>query len=375
MLFADIIGQEKTITHLRSSVNKQHIAHAQLFSGKSGHGTLALALAYARYIMCSHRTSEDACGTCPSCIKINVLAHPDLHFVFPVIKNQQHKNPSSKDFLPQWRELLTSTAYFDLKTWYEHIGAEKKQGMIYASESMEILHQLELQAYEAEYKITIIWMPETMHAVCSNKLLKLIEEPPAKTIFLLITEQMDQIIDTIISRTQISHIPPSSREAIQKYLTQQYQLDEKTALHLTKSANGDLCRIRQQLENQDKEQLMLKEFTQLMRTAYMKDIISLRNWSNQMANQGREAQKNFILYAQNMLRENFIYNLKNPDLNYMSIEEAHFSSRFSPFVNESNIYSLMDTFEQAQKHIEQNVYGKMVFFDLCIKLIMLLKSK
>ncbi len=375
MFFSNIAGQENLIKRLKNSVLNQRISHAQLIFGKPGHGTLPLALAYARYIMCSNRSEKDACGICPACCKISTFAHPDLHFVFPVIKNQKFPNPTSKHFLPQWREQLNSTPYFTLNTWYQRIEAEKTQGMIYAGESMDILHQMELQAFESEYKVTIIWMPETMHPVCSNKLLKLIEEPPEKTIFLLVAEFPELIIETVLSRTQPIRVPPISLEKVLPFIIEQHGLGQDEAQKLARQTNCDLARITEKLEQNESQEIRFEQFVRLMRLAYSKDIISLKRWSEELSAQSKESQKNFLSYAQTMLRENFIMNLKQADLNYMSSEELQFSSRFAPFVHEKNIFPLMDAFEQAERHVGQNVYAKMIFFDLSIKLIMLLKSQ
>jgi DNA polymerase III subunit delta' len=203
MFFKDVIGQQKIKERLIHSVKEQRISHALMFTGPEGTGKLALALAFAQYVSCRNRDENDSCGECPACRKYQKLAHPDLHFVFPVFPTKTIKKPVSDDFLPKWREMIHKTPYFTLSQWLGFIENENAQGFIYERESDSIMRKLNLKSFESEYKVMIIWLPEKMHAACSNKLLKLIEEPPSKTLFLLITEDEESVISTIRSRTQL----------------------------------------------------------------------------------------------------------------------------------------------------------------------------
>ena len=329
MFFRDVIEQEEIKQRLIQEVNEGRIPHAQLICGPEGVGKMPLAIAYARYISCTNRGEEDACGVCPSCVKFNKLVHPDVHFVFPIVKSAKGKKEVCDDYIADWRPFVINNPYFNLNHWLGEMDAENSQALIYAKESDEILKKLSLKSSEGGFKITIVWLPEKMHPVCANKLLKLLEEPPEKTIFLLVSEAPDMILPTILSRTQ-----------------------------------------RMNEENQ----LFFELFVNLMRLSYQRKIKEMKMWSEQVASMGRERQKNFLEYCQRMIRENFIFNLHQRNLTYMTINEQNFATRFAPFVNERNVMGIMDELSEAQLHIEQNVNAKMVFFDFSLKMIVLLKQ-
>ncbi|MFM2292415.1 MAG: hypothetical protein RIS29_2228 [Bacteroidota bacterium] len=384
MLFSDIIGQHDTKKQLIRTVTEQRIPHAQLFRGPEGVGKLALAIAYAQYICCENRSTGDSCGTCPSCVKFRKLAHPDLHFVFPTIKPAGKSSVVCDDFIAEFRHKILETPYFSINEWYAEISGDAKQGLIYSNESEEILRKLSLKTYESEYKIMIIWLPEKMHVTCANKLLKILEEPPEKTVFLLVSNSPDEIINTILSRTQHVFIPKLSDNEIIKALMRNVELDiiESDAQYAAKIANGSYLGAISVLSEGDENKQNFERFVMIMRLAWQvgnkKDHASLktlRKWSDDMAasSMGRERQKNFLVYAQRMTRENFIRNIMQPELNYFTMAENQFSQRFSPFINERNVEDLMAEFALAERHIEQNVNAKMVFFDLVLKVIMLLK--
>lgn len=384
MLFSDIIGQHDTKKQLIRTVTEQRIPHAQLFRGPEGVGKLALAIAYAQYICCENRSATDSCGTCPSCVKFRKLAHPDLHFVFPTIKPAGKSSVVCDDFIAEFRHKILETPYFSINEWYAEISGDAKQGLIYSNESEEILRKLSLKTYESEYKIMIIWLPEKMHVTCANKLLKILEEPPEKTVFLLVSNSPDEIINTILSRTQHVFIPKLSDNEIIKALMRNVELDiiESDAQYAAKIANGSYLGAISVLSEGDENKQNFERFVMIMRLAWQvgnkKDHASLktlRKWSDDMAasSMGRERQKNFLVYAQRMTRENFIRNIMHPELNYFTMAENQFSQRFSPFINERNVEDLMAEFALAERHIEQNVNAKMVFFDLVLKVIMLLK--
>ena len=384
MLFSDIIGQHDTKKQLIRTVTEQRIPHAQLFRGPEGVGKLALAIAYAQYICCENRSATDSCGICPSCVKFRKLAHPDLHFVFPTIKPAGKSSVVCDDFIAEFRHKILETPYFSINEWYAEISGDAKQGLIYSNESEEILRKLSLKTYESEYKIMIIWLPEKMHVTCANKLLKILEEPPEKTVFLLVSNSPDEIINTILSRTQHVFIPKLSDNEIIKALMRNVELDiiESDAQYAAKIANGSYLGAISVLSEGDENKQNFERFVMIMRLAWQvgnkKDHASLktlRKWSDDMAasSMGRERQKNFLVYAQRMTRENFIRNMMQPELNYFTMAENQFSQRFSPFINERNVEDLMAEFALAERHIEQNVNAKMVFFDLVLKVIMLLK--
>lgn len=386
MLFSQILGQEAIKNRLIRTVSEQRIPHAQLFRGPEGAGKLALAIAYAQYICCEDKKANDSCGLCPSCVKYAKLAHPDLHLVFPVIKPAGKNSVVCDDFVADFREMVSENPYFGVEEWFMKISGDAKQGMIYANESQEIIRKLSLKTYESEYKVMIIWLPERMNLSCSNKLLKILEEPPEKTIFLLVSNHPDEIIPTILSRTQHLNIPALGTDEIAGALLENEEsgLTRHDALNIARIANGSFLKAINLLKEGDEQKLNLERFITMMRLSWLvgnkKDYAALKmlkKWSDDIAlsSVGRERQKNFLKYAQHLLRENYILNLNNTELNYLSRSESDFSSRFCSFIHERNVESLMAEFTLAERHIEQNVNAKMIFFDLILKVIMLLKLK
>ncbi len=382
-MFHEVVGQQNIKHRMIRSVQDGRIPHAQLLHGQEGVGKLALAISYAQYICCSDRKSEDACGQCPSCLKYQALAHPDLHFVFPVIKPSGRSSVVSDDFIEDFRELYTEKKYFSINDWYEKIGGGDKQGMIYVSESSEILKKLSLKTYESEYKVMIVWLPELMNVSLANKILKILEEPPKNTVFLLVSNKPDEIINTILSRTQQIKVPPISRMEIAVALQQkESNLTTEQIEDIAKICSGSYLNAEKAVLQQEETNLYFNYFVDLMRQSWLvgnkrdyEALKKLKKWSEEMASKmGKERQKQFLTYAQKMVRENFIFNLKQKELNYMNQYETGFSQKFSPFVNENNIESLTYELELAQRHIEQNTSAKMVFFDLVLKTIMNIKK-
>lgn len=374
MFFRDVIGQNEAKQRLIREAKEGKIAHARLFCGPEGIGKLPLAIAYARYLSCQHPEENDACGHCPNCMKYNKLAHPDLHFVFPVIKIKS-KDTVSDDFLPEWRELISHTPYFNLNIWLKEMGAENQQAQIYVKESDEIIRKLNLKSSQGGYKIMIIWLPEKMNVECSNKLLKLLEEPPSQTIFLLISEEPDMLLTTIQSRTQRFNLYGIEEKQIAQKLIQQYGIIEKDAVNIAHRSEGNFLKVLEAIHLNEENQLFFDMFVSLMRLSYQRKIREMKQWSETMASMGRERQKQFLQYCQRMIRENFIYNFHNPSITFLNEEERSFSSRFAPFVNERNVIGIMDELSEAQRHIEQNVNARMVFFDFSLKMIVLLVQK
>ena len=375
MFFRDIIGQEDIKRQLIKNVQENKIAHAQLFCGGEGVGKLPLAIAYARYISCLHPSDEDACGKCANCIKFNNLAHPDLHFIFPVIKKKSTKEIVSDDYIAEWRELITKTPYFNLHTWLEEMGAENQQALIYVKESNEIIRKLSLKSSQGGYKIIIIWLPEKMNQECSNKLLKLLEEPAEQTVFLLVSEEPDALLTTIQSRTQRINIKGIDENDIKEALINIYGLQEQDATNIAHRSEGNFLKAIESISLNEEKKLFFDLFVALMRLSYQRKIKDMKAWSEKVASMGREKQKHFLSYCQRMIRENFIYNFHNHSISYLANEEEAFSTRFAPFINERNVMEIMNELNEAQRHIEQNVNAKMVFFDFSLKMIVLLIQK
>ena len=381
MRFCDIIGQETEKRQLRQAVLEGRIPHAQLFAGPAGVGKLALALAYAQYVPCPNRDEHDSCGTCPTCLQFNKLQHPDLHFVFPIIKGDD--GDVCDAFADKWRGLLTEQRYFDIDDWYRVLGTETKQGMIYEKESGEIMRKLSLKSFSGGYKIMIIWQPEKMNATCANKILKLLEEPPTKTIFLLVSEHPEQLLSTIISRVQEVRIPRLSESdiaaGIQTVYTWLSDQEAKTVAHM---ANGSYLAALKIMSESEESKGYFDDFVALMRNAWLvgqkKDysaLLKLRQWSYDMADSkvGREKQKAFLQYAQRQIRENYIYNFHCADMNYQTEAESQFSSKFAPFIHDSNVERMMNELGKAEQQIAQNGNAKIIFFDLCLQMIVLVK--
>ncbi|MGB4576587.1 MAG: DNA polymerase III subunit delta', partial [Paludibacter sp.] len=355
MQFSEIIGQQEIKNRFIRTVTEQRIPHAQLLHGPEGVGKLALAIAYAQYICCENRGETDSCGVCPSCVKYKKLAHPDLHFVFPVIKPTGKSSVVCDDFIADFRAMILENHYFSVNDWYARISGDAKQGMIYGNESQEIIRKLNLKTYESEYKVMIIWLPEKMNLTCANKLLKILEEPPEKTVFLLVSNTPDEIISTILSRTQHVNIPKLTDDDIVVALLKDSNLEitQHDALNVARISNGSYLSALSILGEDDENKLNFERFVMIMRLAWQvgnrKDHTSLKTlkkWSDEMAlaSVGRERQKNFLAYAQRMTRENFILNLQHPELNYLTSYEFDFSRKFSPFIHERNVEDLMAEF-------------------------------
>ena len=376
MLFKEIIGQKEIKDKLLRLVRDDRTPHALMLFGPEGTGKLALALAMAQYVACTNRQQEDACGTCPSCIKFGKLVHPDLHFVIPVMKTGNMQSaPISDDFAETWRAAFLADHYLTEGQWYEALGAENKQGMINVRESETIMRKLSFKPYESDYRMVVIWLPEKMNQPAANKLLKLIEEPPEKTLILMATEQTDRILPTILSRTQLIHVPPVSatdlRDGIMKLEVQDPQLVDD----VVKRAHGNVSIAFRMLRQDEAEQQNFELFTELMRLCYSRDIIRVNDWVERVAVMGRERQKQLADYSLRMLRESFILGFKQEGLTYLSAKESEFSEKFSPFIHEGNVYALADAFTEAGNHIEANGNPRIILMDLSIRIIRLLMLK
>uniref|UniRef100_UPI003217ABCB DNA polymerase III subunit n=1 Tax=uncultured Draconibacterium sp. TaxID=1573823 RepID=UPI003217ABCB len=373
MFFKDVVGQDEIKKRLIRSVQEERISHAQLFSGHSGTGKLAMALAYAQYISCRNRTAEDSCGVCPSCHKYQKLAHPDLHFVFPIYNAKNLNKPVSDDFLPQWREMVTANPYFQLSQWLGHIDAGNSQGEIYERESESILRKLNLKSFEAEFKVMIIWLPEKMNQACSNKLLKMIEEPPSKTLFLLITENEEGVIGTIRSRAQLVKFPFITNSALEQALQKTEGIDHEIIPDAVHLASGSYIKALEYLTPGDDEQFYFQKFQEMMRFAYARKVSELIVWADEMAKIGRDKQKAYFAAALRLVREYFVSNLKRSEIVYMNRDEKEWAKKFAPFINERNIIAFADEFELAIKHISMNGNPRIVFMDTALRMVRLIK--
>ncbi len=373
MLFTDIVGQEAIKSHLINTVKENRISHAQLFLGKEGYGSLALAIAYAQYIMCLDKKDNEACNECSSCRKINKLQHPDLHFSFPTVGAKSSQALISDDYISQWREFVINNSYGTYEQWLEKMDAGNSQGSIKVKEAESIVRKLSLKSFEAEFKIMVIWLPEKMNAESANKLLKLIEEPPEKTLFFLISLNSELIISTILSRTQLVKINRISDDELFIGLQQQKNIDEKKAREISRMSDGDYNAACNMIETSVDAQQNFEFFTQLMRLSYMGKFPEIIKWVDSLSKEGREKQKVFLSYSLKMIRENLIMNQDQLSLARFSDHEKAFAQKFSSFIHPENSALLASELNSAYMHISRNANVKVVFLDLCIKLNRMLK--
>ncbi len=406
MNFSDIPGQRAVIDRLRNSVTGNRVSHALLFYGPEGSGKLPLALAFARYVSCENRTPEDACGACPSCVKYDKLIHPDLHFVFPVIRRKpEPEQPAGKkgdpaaagdrrpggerelekkgrapavsdNYLSHWRTLMLRSPWFSFNTWTEVMETKgNEQPFISVAEAAEILRKLSLKSFESDFKIMIIWLPEKMNTETANKLLKIIEEPPAKTLFLLIAEEEEKLLPTITSRCQHILVPAIPLADMEAHLQRLPGIDPGRASEAAAIANGNMVRAMELLSEEEQGTPQLERFIRLMRSAYGRNLQGLMEWSEEMAAAGRERQKSFLTYALRMIRENFILNFSGKSNNLVSMTRAEdeFSVNFHPFINQKNIDHLYREFNLAYAHVESNGNTRMIFLDLALRTMRLIR--
>lgn len=381
MQFKDILGLVHIKNHLTSSADAGRVPHAQLFIGPEGSGTLPMAMAYVQYLLCGNSDGENNNGNSNCNIKCDSLSHPDLHFAFPVSNSDKVKSLAvSNNYLEEWRQFLKEQPYGNLFDWYKFIGIDKKQGQIGVEEAQEIVKKLSLKSYEGGYKAMIIWMAEKMNTFSANKLLKLIEEPPEKTVLILIAEDEQQIIQTILSRCQILRFPPVAEEAIVQALVER-GVGKEDAIRISHEANGNFNKALDFMNNDSEELVFEKWFVQWVRSAFRAKgnksaIHDLIDWSELVAKTGRETQKKFLSYCMSVMRQALLINYNAKDLAFMKIHVEGFQlEKFAPFVHEGNILLIVKELEDASYHIERNGNAKLILMDLSIKLTRLLHTK
>lgn len=353
------------------------IPHAQLFVGKEGVGTLQTAIAYAQILLCSTSEYSAACH-----LKCDQLSHPDLHFAFPVTTNDTvKKHPVSKLFLNEWRRFIAEQPYGNLFNWLQFIGVENKQGIIGVDEAEAIVSSLKLKAFEGGYKVMIIWMAEKMNTAAANKLLKLIEEPPEKTVFLLVAENEEHIIDTIRSRCQVLHFPVLSERDIVDGLVSQEHISENEALKIAHQCDGNFNKALHLLRQDASDFIFEEWFITWIRAAFKAKgnasvVLDLISWSEQIAKTGRETQKRFLKYCLQFFRQALLMNYKANSLVFLETRSANFKlENFAPFVHSSNIIEIDKELNEALYHIERNGNAKIILLDLSLKLTRLLHTK
>ena len=377
MQFKNVIGQSAIKQRLIQSVRENHVSHAQLFLGPAGCGKLPLALAYAQYILCPNRTETDSCGVCPTCQKMQKLVHPDLHFVVPTATTKKIKsNPESDLFMEEWREyVIHNQGYVDTSSWYSFLDVENKQGYMSVRDAASLLRKLSMKSYEGEYKIAIIWMAEKMRVDTANKLLKLLEEPPEKTVFLLIAEDAEELLATIKSRTALVKIPALDTASIEMALQQRFGCDPQQAHDAAMISEGNWLVASQSFKDFEDHKFFFTTFQQWMRLCFKAAYSELIDFSNNAKSLGREKQKELLEYGLRIIRNSLLFNNNLAEIVMLPDDEKTFNSKFAPFVNPANLAQIAELFEEAMRQIERNGYAPLIFTDVSFKMVGLLKKK
>lgn len=369
MQFSDVIGQQGLKNRLIQGVNDGRISHAQMWLGSPGHGVLPLALAYCQFLFCENPTETDSCGVCASCQKVQKLQHPDMHFAFPIVLAE---GDISDKFYGEWRSKIHENPYFDLNQWTLSIDEKGRKPIIGNQESQNILKKLRLKSFEGSYKIMMIWMAEEMNETCSNKLLKILEEPPEKTIFLLLVDNPDRILTTILSRTQLIKVPQIDHTSLSA------QLIDKFGLHLTDAdsvahmSEGDWVTAYELAASGARNIDARDQFIEGFRAAYKKDVIAMITWAGNLAALSKEEQKAFLKYGLHLFRQSLLFNYTDDKLIRLSQEEMSFVQNFSKFVTGNNFESLYDLFSQTHYYVDRNANQKILFTDLIFQVMRLI---
>lgn len=374
MTFDDVIGQKEAKERLLQLIKENRVPHAMLFTGPSGTGKLALAVAFASLLL----NPEGNPNYNNAKAMLDNFEHPDLHFTYPTIKLPSMASdykPVSDDFAQEWHSLITKTRYFSIAQWTAQIGDDKKRAIITAGESEALLHKLSIKSSQGGYKVSIIWLPELMNLECANKILKLLEEPPKGTIFLLVSEEPEKLLETIRSRTQRFDVKRIAEDDIRQALITRRSISEDDSTRISRIAHGSWSEALQAIDVGNEERQFLDMFETLMRLCYMRRVKDLKKWTDAVSAYGRDKQRRMIVYFQRQVRENFMYNFYNPELNYQTREEAGFSRNFARFINEANVIGINDVLQTAYRDLGQNANAKIVFFDLALKMIVLILTK
>jgi DNA polymerase-3 subunit delta' len=366
MQFIDVVGHNELKKRLIHEVNQNRISHAQLFLGKMGYGGLPMALAFIQYLFCKDKKPDDSCAVCDNCRRISAAQHPDVHFTFPAV---QALGKLSNNFLPQWRDQIVENPYFDIHDWVSRIDDKERKPIIGAEESLEIIKKMNLKSFEGGYKVYIIWMAEEMNAFSGNKLLKIIEEPPPNSLFILLAENIEMVLPTILSRTQTIKIPRLSNEDVISFLTKKHGINSLEASNLATRSEGNIVKVRGLFEALDYQNNHRESFIKLMRCCYKKDVLSMLDWSDEASTAGKEQLKIFLLYSLEMCRQSILKNYVGEHMNNVSQEEKAFLDNFSRFVTGNNINLFLNLFSEAHYHIDRNANTKIELTFLCFQIM------
>lgn len=378
--FKRVIGQIDAIQRLKALVKENRVPHAILFCGEKGVGKMALAMDFACYLLSEGMQKSNTILNADAHIEamLSKWEHPDLHFTYPTIKDASmgaEHQPISSDYIKEWRKMILQGSYFTIQQWMDHIKATNQQAIITGAEADELTRKLSLKSSQGGFKVSIIWLPERMNQTSANKMLKLLEEPPSGTIFLLVSEEPDQILETIRSRTQRIDIKRIDDATIEHSLIEQRGIDKDMARRIAHLANGSWLKALETINTDNENKEFLKQFQVLMRLAYLRNLKELKTWSDNISMYGREKQRRMLYYFMQQIRENFMYNFSQPELIYLTMEEENFAKNFSRFINEANIIEINELLELAYRDIRQNANAKIVFYDLALKMILLILKK
>ncbi len=374
MKFSENIGQEDVVARLRLMAEEDRVPHALMLAGASGYGTLPLALSLASWLLGER---EEGTNTNVGAM-LKKFRHPDLHFVYPVIRptgTPSNRDIVSDDFAAEWNELLLRSPFFTFEEWLTMMKTENQQAQIFAAEADVLIHKLSLKSSQGGYKVCIIWLPERMNVSFANKILKLLEEPPARTVFLLVSEEPQKLLETIRSRVQRIDVKRISDEAVKAALVTKRGLDDALAERVTHIACGNWLKAMEFLDTGNENREFHEMFVMLMRFAYQRNTMGMKKWADAVASYGREKQKRLLMYMASQVRENFMYNFGDPQLVYMTEEEERFSKNFARFVNEANVIEMLNLIDKTTRAIGQNANAKMEFFDFALKTIVLIIRK
>ncbi len=377
MYFSEVIGQEELKEKLVRMVKERRVGHAFLFLGKAGYGTLPLSLAFSQYLLCTDKGENDSCGKCSACIKSEKIIHPDINFSMPFNSNESNSNNKSDNFLSFWREQILEQPYFDLGDWNKKIGIERKQSIINVKESNNIIHKMSLKPYESHLKVMLIWSAEKMNRDASNKLLKLIEEPTKNTVIILIAEDKDQLLDTILSRTLLVSVPPIDELNLQNYIQKNLSIEELSAKKFSKLSEGDILQANHLINKEEEESIFFELMVKWMRACYEANVPKIYDWVEEISSSSnhRERQKRFLEYLLEIMREAIIRSYNPEKLKRFFNEEDAFLKKFSPFIFGDNIAEINELINQAHYHINRNAYAKIVFMDMSMQFANLLRAK
>lgn len=375
MQFSEVIGQAEIKERLTRSVQENRVSHALLFLGGEGSGNLPMALAFAQYLVCENKNADDSCGKCPACLKMKKLVHPDITFSYPVTTREKIKNPKSIDFITEWRKAVLRNPYLNYNEWITELDSENKQGNISVDESADILRRLSLKSVEAPYKIVIIWLAEKMNVPAANKLLKIIEEPPDQTFFFLVSENYEQILPTILSRTQLVKLNKIGDADMAGALEKNHALTKESAIRIAHRSGGNYLEAMNLIHHHDEEQNENKKFLEWMRACLKMNLKSIQELTQELADTSREEQKLFLQNGLHILRECLMINYADKSMIRFEGEELESFRKFSPFVNAANSEQFIEEFNKAHFHLERNANFKILFADLSLKVNRLLHVK